>query len=270
MDQVKKQLESIKSKSKLVKEKNLELKKLNRELDNFLYSTAHDLRSPMSSMIGLINLMRYENNQPSLVHYMDMLQNSLHRSEGFISQIVSYSKNKRLDLTLEKVDMRQLIADIFEDHQFIEGAARIEKVLNVNCYHPFESDRNRITILLSNLVSNAIKYADYTKENCRIDITVEVYRDEALIEVSDNGLGIDQKYLGNIFDMFFRAHHHSKGSGLGLFIFHETLTRLGGKVSVTSEVGAGTTFSMCLPNMVAISQRHQDLSSYALTNNGER
>ncbi len=249
MEQTRAQVEKIKLKSNQLKEKNHELKKLNRELDNFLYSTAHDLRSPLSSLLGLINIMRYENQQPELTHYLNMMEASLHRSDDFISQIVSFSKNKRLKITPERLDIRELLKGIFDDHQFIEGAATITKTINIDEFAPFHSDRKRMVIILSNLVSNAIKYADYGKPQPSIHVVVKILAEEALIEFSDNGIGIEHSHLSHIFEMFYRAHSTSKGSGLGLFIFKETVTRLGGEIHVESTPTVGTRFILHLPNM---------------------
>jgi signal transduction histidine kinase len=249
IEQLNKQLDKSKLKSVLLKEKNRELKKINRELDNFLYSTAHDLRSPLSSLLGLLNIMRYENKQPELLVHLDMMESSLQRSENFISQIVSFSKNKRLMVVPEKINLRAILQDIFDDHQFIEGADRIRKDVQIIDPIPFYSDRNRMMIVFSNLVSNAIKYADREKAHSDVVIRVEITHKVALIEFSDNGVGIEQEHLTRIFDMFYRAHDSSKGSGLGLFIFKEAITRMGGAVSVESAPGVGTKFRIELPNL---------------------
>lgn len=259
MDQVKIQLANIKDKSNLLKKKNKELKKLNEELDNFLYSTAHDLRSPLSSLLGLVNLVRIENTQPVIVEYIALMEKSILRSESFISQIVSYSKNKRTEIKVEYIDLNTLISDILADHQFFEGALRIQKVVKVVEIVPFYSDRGRLLILFNNLISNAIKYADVDKDLQFFKIFVNVNQHEAEIEFTDNGIGIDESHLKNIFDMFYRAHQHSKGSGLGLYIFKETVHRLGGHASVESTVGFGTKFYIRIPNLVDTVRAQENL-----------
>lgn len=249
LNQAKTQMIRIKAKSTLLKQRNRELKKLNRELDNFLYSTAHDLRSPLSSLLGLINIMRHENRQPELENHLDMMEKSIQRSENFISQIVSYSKNKRLEHTVELIDLKCIINDILEDHRFIQGANRISKMITINNIVPLYSDKNRITILLANLISNAIKYADLKKTSPYIRIIANISEDFLDIHFQDNGLGIRKEHLPNIFKMFYRAHETSKGSGLGLFIFKETINNMNGQVSVDSTEYVGTQFHIQLPNL---------------------
>jgi signal transduction histidine kinase len=248
MHQTNAQLKEIQSKSKLLKRKNRQLKQLNRELDNFLYSTAHDLRSPLTSLLGLINIMRYDNRQENLVVYFDMMEKSIQRSDAFIAQIVSFSKNKRLLIKPERLDLYQLVEEVFEGHSFPAGNGRLTRETVIEEVAPFYSDRNRVTILLNNLISNAIRYSDPGKEQSYIKLFLTVNELEATVEVRDNGIGIGPEHIDKIFDMFYRASTDSKGSGLGLFVFHETLKRLKGQVRVTSTPGEGSSFFIILPN----------------------
>jgi signal transduction histidine kinase len=249
MDQARDQMKDIRGKSKELKTKNKQLRALNRELDNFLYSTAHDLRSPLSSLLGLINLMRYENRDGSLKEYLSMMEKSIHRSEYFISQIVNFSKNKRMKIAPEPIHLDELIEEIFEQNSFVEGFDRIERRVNINDHHVFYSDKNRVTILFNNLISNAIRYADTAKENSFIEINARISPTEIAIVFGDNGIGIPPEHLDKIFDMFYRADYNSKGTGLGLFIFRETIKRLNGEVRVESQPGIGTNFFLRLPNL---------------------
>jgi signal transduction histidine kinase len=249
MEQTTVQMKQIKTKQRLVKNRNNELKKLNAELDSFIYSTAHDLRSPLTSLLGLLHIAKMENKQDEIQTYFEMMEASIHRMEDFISQIVGYSKNKRLVVLSERIDIYKMIAEIFESHRFVEGANKINMLVDVKDKHPFHSDRGRILILFNNLISNAIRYADKEKPNPFVKINVVIEETEMFVEFSDNGLGIGKEHINRIFDMFYRANVHSKGSGLGLFIFKETITKLRGLVTVESELGLGTKFFIRLPNL---------------------
>jgi|LakMenEpi03Aug12_release.lakeMendotaPanAssembly.Ray.scaffolds.fasta_scaffold08218_9 signal transduction histidine kinase len=249
IEQTNGQLKEIEKKSSLLEKGNEELKKLNQELDSFIYSTAHDLRSPLTSLLGLLHLAKMESTQPDLKTYFDMMESSIHRMEDFISQIVGYSKNKRLELAPENVNVYLLISEIFESHRFVEGASKIEMLVEVKDKFPFYSDRARIWILFNNLISNAIRYSDTSKVHRYIKINVVINETEIFIEFSDNGVGIGIEHIGKIFNMFYRANTKSKGSGLGLFIFKETIAKLKGLVTVESELGIGTKFVIQLPNL---------------------
>ncbi|WP_254155569.1 sensor histidine kinase [Chryseosolibacter indicus] len=241
------QMSEIQEKSKQVENKNKLLNKLNRELDNFLYSTAHDLRSPLTSLLGLLNLLKHENKQNELDTYFHHMKDSVLRMEGFISQVVNYSKNKKLEIDIQEVDVKNIIDEVFLDHQFVEGCDKIRKDIVTENYYPFYSDGGRIRIIINNLISNAIRYCDKDKD-AFIRIEVKVTKDKLILKFEDNGIGIAQEHLNKIFSMFYRAHDHSKGSGLGLFILSETIKKLGGKVSVQSQVGVGTIFNITVPN----------------------
>lgn len=251
MDQANTQMQEIRQKSKLLKKKNHDLKKLNHELDSFLYSTAHDLRSPLSSLLGLLQLAERENKQPELTRYFTMMKSSINRQEDFIQQIVSYSKNSKMTLQIEKFSLEGLIKDILESHRFMEGAERVTAWIDVKEEVPFLSDKSRMSILFNNLVSNAIRYADPTKERSWIRITAHTTPEDVFIEFADNGIGIESDHLHRIFDMFYRANLSSKGSGLGLFIFRETIQKLKGLVSVESTIKQGSKFTLRIPNHFA-------------------
>ncbi len=251
-EQTEAQMKVIKKKSRQIKHRNLELKRVNQELDHFLYSTAHDLRSPLSSLAGLVRLAELENRQPEMNFYFSMMRDSIQRQEEFIKQIVTYTRNKKLELQIEQIDLRALIEKIVEDHLFIDGASRIAISVSIRNEVPFYSDRQRLTILFNNLISNAIRYTDVAKEKPFIRVTATITECEAYIEFADNGLGIAADHVGKIFNMFYRAHTESKGSGLGLFIFKKTIQRLKGQVQVESVVKEGTKFLIRLPNATVL------------------
>ncbi len=253
------QMNKVKSKSRQLKGRNLELKKLNRELDSFIYSTAHDLRSPLTSLLGLLNIMKYDNQQESLKPHMQMMENAIYRMEDFIDQIVGYSKNKRLAVQTSSIDFSQLLAEVFDSHQFVPGAALIRHQIDVKQKTPFYSDRARLLIIFNNLISNAIRYADFTKAEPFIRVHIAIEQEEATISFADNGIGIGPEHVDKIFNMFYRASTSSKGSGLGLFIFKETIMKLRGLVSVESKLGEGTSFFIQLPNLQSTMQEQLSL-----------
>ncbi|MBI3218194.1 MAG: HAMP domain-containing histidine kinase [Bacteroidetes bacterium] len=245
------QMTEIKSKSRQLKGRNLELKKLNRELDSFIYSTAHDLRSPLTSLLGLLNIMKYENQQDSIKPHIQMMENSIYRMEDFIEQIVGYSKNKRLSIQPTKIDFQILLSEVFDNHQFVPGASKIKHLVEVREKSPYYSDRGRLLIVFNNLISNAIRYADFSKAEPFVRVHLVVDTSEVTISFIDNGIGIGPEHVDKIFNMFYRANASSKGSGLGLFIFKETIMKLRGHVSVESTLGVGTKFFIQLPNMIS-------------------
>jgi signal transduction histidine kinase len=103
-------------------------------------------------------------------------------------------------------------------------------------------------MVLFNLISNAFKYHDSSKETKTIVISAVISAKNAQISIADNGVGIDKQYLERIFDLFFRGSEKSSGSGLGLFIAKEALDKLKGTLKVKSELGKGSEFIATIPN----------------------
>ena len=130
----------------------------------------------------------------------------------------------------------------------MEGASELHASLIDTASPVFYADQARLNIIFQNVLSNAIKYRKHDIYS-KLDILVERHIDKVSIVFSDNGKGISTDYLPRVFDMFFRASEDSYGSGLGLYITRQVIERLGGQITVSSELGIGTSFHIVLPNM---------------------
>jgi signal transduction histidine kinase len=236
-----------------LRKQNEELVKINQELDSFVYSVSHNLRAPLMSVLGLLRLAfieveRAEKDTDVLLSYFSMMEHSIHKLDDTLKEILDYSRNARSEIRTEHVDLNWLINDGFERLKYHEGSEQIEKIVEVKEDAPFYSDPNRIGVVLNNLISNSIKYRDISKKKQFVKVTAEVTDGRAKIEFTDNGMGIPSELVTRIFDMFFRATEKSEGAGLGLYIVKETIDKLGGRISTSSEYGSGTTFSIEVPN----------------------
>ncbi|MCH7513693.1 MAG: sensor histidine kinase [Bacteroidetes bacterium] len=243
------QKEDLKHKNRKIEEQNKELRKLNAELDNFVYSVSHDLKAPLASMIGLIQLSKSESDIHTLKNYLEMMERSLSKLNEFISNILDYSRNVRLALSHDQINFREQIESTFEQYQFIEQWKSIKKEITVDQSEVFVTDRQRLSILLNNLISNALKYSTVGNNNPEVCIKVRADSDNALIEVIDNGCGIKPERIDKVFDMFYRADDKRSGSGLGLYIVKETIEKLHGEINIESTVGEGTTVNIIVPNL---------------------
>jgi signal transduction histidine kinase len=248
---------------KALRRQNEELVKINKELDSFVYSVSHNLRAPLMSVLGLINLVQIENKKTDshLLQYFAMMQQSIHKLDDTLKEILDYSRNARSELNIEQADFKKLIEDSFERMKYMEGSEHIEKSVEFVNEAPLYSDPYRILVIINNLVSNAIKYRDVLKSPSIIHIQVNVTEADVSLVFTDNGIGIAPEYINKIFDMFFRATERSEGAGLGLYIVRETVEKLHGKISVESTLGEGTTFHLKLPNLRMPSLLDNDLLS---------
>lgn len=217
----------------------------NRELDKFVYSASHDLRSPITSLKGLIEITREENDLEQIKEYLQLMHQSLTKQDQFISDIIDYSRNKRKQLSIEIISLNKLIDDCISQHQHIKNADNIAIRKNI-ILDEITTDCLRLKIILNNLISNAIKYSDPEKK--KKYITIKTYEDNGFckIEIEDNGIGIKDEFSNKIFEMFFVTNNNI-GSGLGLYIAKEAAENLNGNISVTSEINIGSTFTVSLP-----------------------
>lgn len=231
-----------------IKNENLIL--VNRELDRFVYSASHDLRSPITSLKGLIEITSMEDDLHQVRNYLEMMQQSLARQDQFISDIIDYSKNKRKEIILEPVSLKQLFNEAISQLMHIENANRI-KITQELLVDQIESDGLRLKIIINNLISNAIKYSDCNKQE--MYIRIKTYFSEGLnkIEIEDNGIGIQDQHKASIFDMYFGTNKN-KGSGLGLYIVKEAVENIKGDISVISESTVGSKFIVTIPNSYAV------------------
>lgn len=233
-----------------IKIKNEELTKTNAELDRFVYSTSHDLRAPLMNVLGLIDITEMSITDEKPKSYLGMMKSSVQNLDDTIKEILEYSKNARTEIEVEQIDLHALTEQVLAGLQFMEGTDKMEKRLHFDMQIPFYSDNARLTIILNNLISNAVKYRNKNEPHQFVAVDATVTTDKAVITISDNGIGIKPEYQEKIFDMFFRATTQGSGSGLGLYILKETLCKLNGKITVSSTLNQGTTLIVEIPNLL--------------------
>ncbi len=241
----------IKESEAQISEQNEELKKLNKEMDELLFSSSHDLRSPISSALGLIQLLKQnKGNEKEKEEYLRLLENSMIRLDGFTRELMDFFRALRSGREQKPIEIRDMLEGIVETIKFSHNASNLKFSVQVDGGMDFISDERRVRNIVSNLVSNAVKYHDPSKEDNYVSIKARVNRDFLELEVKDNGLGIDEKFQDKIFDMFFVASDKNLGSGLGLYLVKENLEFLNGKISFNSNVRAGSEFKIIVPNQI--------------------
>ncbi|MEM6843687.1 MAG: HAMP domain-containing sensor histidine kinase [Bacteroidota bacterium] len=233
----------------LIQQKVKSLEQTNAGLDNFVYHASHDLRAPLRSMQGLLDLLQTETNEAERNRFVELIEGSIKRLDDFLGNLLSISRARRTaPRPLVKinfmVEIEQTISNFFhlEDHKNLEISTRVSQP------YPFVSDLMQVRVILNNVISNAFKYRRYGVRKSRIKVQVQVGKKRASIKIADNGIGMAEEHLSHIFEMFYRATERSDGSGLGLYIVQETVDRLNGNIAVGSRPNRGTTFNITLPN----------------------
>lgn len=224
-----------------------ELNKTIAELDRFVYSASHDLSAPLKSVLGLVSLARLDMDASNINEYLQHIEGSIKNLEEVIRNLISYSRNSRMAVENKPINLYNLIEEVYANLAFVNDYERVTLQNEISEDIIILSDKTRMNVILHNLISNSIKYADPEKEQPFIKVRCQTMNQEIQIEISDNGLGIEEDHLLKIFTMFYRATEKSSGSGLGLFIVHETLNVLQGKIMVDSKPGLGSCFTISLP-----------------------
>lgn len=240
---------SLQQREKQILENNQILLKTNEELDRFIYSTSHDLRAPLNSIQGLINLCAMCDDKNELAQYHSMMRERLFKLECVLNEIMEYSKNAKIEVEYKRINLREYIDKALSDVRYMGGANRINVNIHASEALFIVTDPMRISIILNNLISNSFKYCDLTKPDPYVDIEVTDLGDRVKIVIADNGEGIAERHQQKIFSMFYRATERSTGSGLGLYLVKETVDKLKGEISYQSKPGQGTAFTVILPSV---------------------
>ncbi len=231
--------------------KNTETQLLNAnfELDSFVYRVSHDIKAPLRSVMGLLSIAKLENKQPVMNTYLDMMNKSVLSLDHFIKDLTLFSRNSRMELEFKKIDFEKVVNECIENLKFMENVEKVEIRKNIKPNIFFYSDLTRITTIISNLLSNSLKYHKFEPSKSYVAISITDENKQIVIKVEDNGVGINAEYLDKIFDMFFRASEKSYGSGLGLYIVKTAVKKLKGDIEVQSVLNEGTTFKVILPRL---------------------
>jgi signal transduction histidine kinase len=224
------------------------LNRENKELDSFLSSTSHDLRTPIASILGLTYLGKIELQEEKARSFMNMIEERIRKLDLIIGDILSLSRSKKVDLKFEQLDFSKLLDETIADIRFNKGVSAIQLDYQEGPSDKFKSDYNQIKIILNNLMSNAVKYHNLNQPNPYIKVTFKRIRSTVEISIEDNGQGIEREAVSKIFDMFYRASPTTDGTGLGLYIVQEALAKINGIITVESELGKGSTFKVVLEN----------------------
>jgi PAS domain S-box-containing protein len=231
-----------------IKKQNRMLEKTNLELDNFVYSASHDIRSPLTSILGLINIASRTDSREEIEECHRLMKSRIDRLDEFLEDILDFSRNLRMDKKLREINLYYFIDEIISNSDFGDNFKNIDIRLMVPQDFEVISDPTRMKIIVKNMMSNAVKFSTPIKPEQWIRISVLRVDGNFQLIIEDNGEGIRKDLANKIFDMFYRASEKSKGSGLGLYIVKEMVDKLEGTIKVNSTYGEGSQFIVELPD----------------------
>jgi signal transduction histidine kinase len=181
-----------------------------------------------------------------------MMRGRVNHLDGFIKDILDYSHNARAEFRNNKIDFSLLLDETKLNLKLVDGFDRLKIVLDLDEQTPFFSDDNRMSIIFNNIISNSVKFQDYSKPDSILTISITTRDDRAEIIAVDNGIGIGKEHLNKIFEMFYRGSDRSKGSGLGLYIVKEAVAKLNGTIKAKSKIGDFTSIEITIPNSLPL------------------
>lgn len=229
-----------------------ELSTRNFELDQLVYKTSHDLRSPLSSILGLVSLIKNETDHKAISQYVHYIESRIQKLDDFIKSMLNYARANRMDLQIEKIDIEELIQNCIADLEYFENFSRIKTTIVADAPTKIiTNDYLRLKIILSNIISNSYKYMNPHVEDNYLNITISPQQKNTRIVLEDNGIGIAREHLEKIFQMFYRATTQSEGSGLGMYIVKQTIEKLKGSIQIESTFGEGTKITILLPELLS-------------------
>lgn len=228
--------------------KNEELQQAYTELDKFAYSVSHDLRGPLTGILGAIDVGKEMSDIKELKDLLVLMEKSVFKLEDYISSMHDYYSSRRGELKIADIDFNHLAEELKDVYRIYTTTNKICFEAVIHQTEPFRSDELVIKMILNNLVTNAIKYQKKNFENKKIDLNISVYDGLATILISDTGIGIPEGHFDEIFNLFSRATSHRAGSGIGLYNVKGGLLKLGGSIDVSSVLGEGTAFKLVIPS----------------------
>lgn len=241
--ELKNTLETNKLQTKIIEDKNA-------ELDAFFYRISHDLRGPISSMLGLLFLAKREVKDEQALEYFEKQALQVERLDHIINGLIKLTKLNGSDLQKEKIDFNALVDECISSFSAVSNFSRLTFKKEIQSGIQFYSEWTLLNAILQNLIENAIKYAG--RNSPFVSIAVRQELEYIVIEVEDNGQGIADEHQVKIFEMFYRATHHATGSGLGLYILKRSVDRLKGTIEIKSKVSVGSTFTIKLPALTEV------------------
>ena len=215
----------------------------------FLANMSHEIRTPLNAIVGFSHLIAESDDAEERKTYYNIVNANNERLLQLINEILDLSKieSGTIEFSFGPASLHNLCREVYDAHIFRtpQGVSLVYESSDESLM--IETDKNRVFQVISNLIGNAVKF---TKEGS-ISYGYKLVDNQIVFHVTDTGTGIEPEKVGRVFERFAKLNNHAQGTGLGLSICKSIVERLGGKISVSSEFGKGTTFTFTLPYTVA-------------------
>ena len=248
LEQMEKMNRYLKENNKALKNYSLSLERTNKELEEFAYISSHDMKSPITSLIGMLTLIQQKDAvQPGRQHLFELAVNSarqMQKTINALNEIIAFRKTLKVER--EKIDLKEALEEVkLRIYDMISSSGAVIHANFTECrfvHYPAV----HLKSIFQNLLTNAIKYK---QEAHSPFIEIRSYTEDkfVVLEVKDQGMGIDMNlYKDKLYGLFQRFHTHVEGTGIGLHMIYSIIESYGGKIHLESEVNKGTTFKIYL------------------------
>ena len=236
-----------------LQQSEMQLNELNQAKDRIFSIIAHDLRSPLGSVLSLASLLHDDASRmkaDEVTEIVGMIRNSIRNTLGLLDNLLSWSRSQtgRLKVNPQTFSLADLVKKVYALNEDTAKIKQLRLLDHVAVETKVHTDLDLLQIVLQNLVTNAIKFSF---PHGQIAISAFAEGEEMLIQVSDLGRGMDAEECDRLFQLTTNTSrpgtNNEKGSGLGLILCHELMLKLGGSIAVQSAPGVGSTFTLRLP-----------------------
>jgi signal transduction histidine kinase len=238
-------IEEIMSKNEYLTKTLEELSQRKEELDQLIYRMSHDLRTPVTSILGVCHVMRMEGLPTSFFYHLDHIQKKGLELDTILKSLTAFSQAAFMDVNHQPVNLSNLLPDVLDSLHQEAGFSDAHFSLACNVTEHVQADRTKLFTLIRNIVKNALDFRS-EKRQLKIEIEISLENQSIIFKCKDNGVGIEDAIKPHIFRMFYRGSEKSIGSGLGLYVVKEIVSKLKGGIEVINK-SHETSFVVTIP-----------------------
>lgn len=225
-----------------VEERTGKLKQAYKELDTFFYRSSHDFRRPLTTFMGLAEVAKITIKDLNALELFSKVNDTAHYLDKMLLKLQSISDVGGQELVYKEVFLKEIFDNVCDSFRESLQGKNIKTFCEIGLKETFYSYPALLRIIIENLIENSIFFSRSSDPHIRFK--VYSFEGDVVMEIQDNGEGIPSEYQERMFEMYFRANERSKGNGLGLYIVKKAVEKLGGTITVTSELNQGSTFSI--------------------------
>jgi PAS domain S-box-containing protein len=221
----------------------LELERLNSDLDNFIYRASHDLRSPLTTLMGLINLLTVDTDTPPAVYY-EMMRDRVTHLDHLLADLAAITYNNKAQVTVETLNV-----DIIKEEILREFGRYAQISFSCDLRETLTTDASRLLTIFKKIAAYSIRYNNPAKVVHKLAIEIQIDNGVADIKFRDNGRGISTGQLAKVFDLFHKPTSDVLDTGLGLYVTKMMVEKLNGTIAISSSVGEGSEVFVSIPDL---------------------